>query len=173
MAVLEIVQYPDPVLRAKAKPVGEITPELQKLIDDMVETMYAAPGVGLAAPQVGVSLRLAVIDVSSREESLPLIVLINPVFTLKEGEFVEEEGCLSVSDFNADISRYEKVCVRATDRDGKAYELEAEGLLAKALQHEIDHLDGLLILDHVSPLKRELYKRKIRKALKAEGAGGA
>jgi peptide deformylase len=173
MAVLEIRQFPDPVLRAKGRPVGEITPEIIKLIDDMIETMYAAPGVGLAAPQVGVSLRLAVIDISSRDESHPLLVLINPEFIEKEGEFDEEEGCLSVPDFNADISRYEKVKVRATDRDGKPFEVEGEGLLAKALQHELDHLEGILILDHVSSLKRELYKRKLRKSMKAEGTGGA
>jgi peptide deformylase len=173
MAVLEIRQFPDLALRAKGRPVGEITPEIQRLIDDMCETMYAAPGVGLAAPQVGVSLRLAVVDISAREEPHPLIVLINPEFISKEGEFDEDEGCLSVHDFNAVITRYERVRVRATGRDGKTFEVEGEGLLAKALQHEIDHLDGMTILDRVSSLKRELYKRKLKKNLKAEGAGGA
>ena len=173
MAVLEIKQFPAPVLRAKGRPVGEITPEIQRLIDDMTETMYAAPGVGLAAPQVGVPLRLAVIDVSLKGEGHPLVVLINPEIISGEGESEEEEGCLSVHDFNAAIKRRARVTVRATDREGRPFEVTGDGLLAKALQHEIDHLDGLLILDRVSPLKRELYKRRIRKDLNAEGAGGA
>jgi peptide deformylase len=168
MAALEIKQYPDPVLRGKSRPVEAITPDIQKLIDDMVETMYAAPGVGLAAPQVGVPLRLAVIDISSKDEKHPLIVLINPEFVSRDGEAEDEEGCLSVNEFNAVVARYSKVRVRATDREGKTFEVEGEELLARALQHELDHLDGVLILDHASPLKRELYKRKIKKALKKE-----
>lgn len=170
MAVLEIVRFPNAVLKAKAKPVTEITPELQTLIDDMIDTMYAAPGVGLAAPQVGVSLRLAVIDISYREDKQPLLVLINPEIVSAEGELVEEEGCLSVQEFNSNVKRFERVRVRATDRDGNMYEVEGEGLLARALQHELDHLNGTVILDRVSPLKRELYKRKLRKGMKAEGA---
>ena len=166
MAVLEIRQYPDPVLRKKTKRVEEITPEIVRLIDDMVETMYAAPGVGLAAPQVGISLRLAVIDVSSKEDPPRVFVLINPEFLMKEGEVEEEEGCLSVDDCHVDIRRFEAVKVRALDREGNGYEVEAGGLLARALQHEIDHLDGILILDHMSPLKRDLFKRKLRKARK-------
>ena len=124
MAILEIRKYPDPVLRRKAKPVTEITPEIQKLIDDMIETMYAAPGVGLAAPQVGISLRLTVIDVSTRDDPHPLLVLINPAVISREGELNEEEGCLSVTDFQSNVTRYAKVRIRATDRDGKTYEAE-------------------------------------------------
>ncbi|MBI5189308.1 MAG: peptide deformylase [Nitrospirae bacterium] len=168
MAVREIVQFPNPVLKAKAKPVGEITPEIQTLIDDMIETMYAAPGVGLAAPQVGVSLRLAVIDISSREEKHPLLVLINPEVIAVDGELLEEEGCLSVQEFNSNVKRYAKVTVRATDRHGQVYEVTGEDLLARALQHELDHLNGQIILDHVSPLKRELYKRRLKKMKKEE-----
>lgn len=171
MAVREIVQFPNPVLKAKAKPVGEITPEIQKLIDDMIETMYAAPGVGLAAPQVGVSLQLAVIDISYKEDKQPLLVLINPEIVAAEGELDEEEGCLSVSEFNSNVKRYAKVTVRATDRDGRVYEVTGEELLARALQHELDHLNGQIILDRVSPLKRELYKRKLKKMKKEEESG--
>src|SRR5512135_2004737 len=126
MAVLEIRQFPDPVLRVKGRPVGEITPEMQRLIDDMVETMYAAPGVGLAAPQVGVSIRLAVIDISSRDEHHPLLVLVNPEIISEEGEMEDDEGCLSVADFNASVRRYARVRVRATGRDGSLYEVEGE-----------------------------------------------
>ena len=166
MAVLEIRQFPDPVLRRKAEPVGEITPEIQKLIDDMVETMYAAPGVGLAAPQVGVSLRIAVIDISHHEEGRPLMVLINPEIIGADEEIEEEEGCLSVHEFASVVKRYGRVRVRATDRDGKVYEVEGEGLLARAFQHELDHLNGRLFIDRISPLKRDIFKRKVKKALK-------
>ena len=170
MAVLEIRQYPDPVLRGKSKPVKEITPELQVLIDDMIETMYSAPGVGLAAPQVGVPIRLAVIDVSSHEEKHPLLVLINPEVVYAEGEFEEEEGCLSVQEFSANVRRNAKVRVRATDRNGNTYEAEGTDLLARAFQHELDHLDGILFIDRISPLKRDLFKRRLRKAVKKERA---
>lgn len=169
MAVLPIRQYPEQVLRGKAKPVEAITPDIQKLIDDMIETMYAAPGVGLAAPQVGVPLSLAVIDVSADEPG-SLLVLINPEIISKEGEIEEDEGCLSVQDFNAPVKRYEKVRVRATGRDGKVYEKEGEGLLARAFQHELDHLNGVLFIDRISPLKRDIFKRKVKKMLKGEGA---
>jgi peptide deformylase len=168
LAVLEIRKYPDPVLRRKAKPVAEITPEIQKLIDDMIETMYAAPGVGLAAPQVGISLRLTVIDVSTKDDPHPLLVLINPVIISAEGELNEEEGCLSVTDFQSNVIRYAKVRIRATDRDGKTYEAEGEDLLARAFQHELDHLDGILFIDRISPLKRDLFKRRIKKNIKED-----
>lgn len=173
MAVLEIRQYPDKVLRRKSKPVEAITPEIQKLIDDMVETMYAAPGVGLAAPQVGIGLRLAVIDVGYRDDESQVFVLINPEFVLKEGELEEDEGCLSVQDFTENVKRFSRVVVRATDRNGDVYELEGEDLLARALQHEIDHLDGMLFIDRISPLKRDLFKRKLKKAIKNEEAAAS
>jgi len=170
MAILPIRQYPDPVLKKKAKPVGEITPELHKLIDDMIDTMYAAPGVGLAAPQVGISLRLAVIDISPEEDRLPPIVMINPEFTMQEGEQDEDEGCLSVKGYNANVVRYDRVRVRALNRQGKPFEIEGEGFMAKALQHELDHLDGMLYIDRLSPLKRGLIKQKLKKELKKEDA---
>jgi len=168
MAVLEIRQYPDPVLKGGCKPVHDITQEIHALIEDMVETMYDAPGVGLAAPQVGVPLRLAVIDVSTEDEKKPLLVLINPEIVAYEGEQEEEEGCLSVKGHYATVKRYAKVRVRAHDRDGKPFEMDGEGLLARAFQHELDHLDGMLFIDRLSPLKRDLLKRKLKKQMKEE-----
>jgi len=163
MAVLEIRKYPDKVLKQKTSPVTTLDGDLQELIDDMIETMYAAPGVGLAAPQVGVSKRLAVIDISTKEADVPLLVLINPVFLRREGSIEFEEGCLSIPEYTAKIGRAEKVVVRSTDRKGKEMEIEAEGLLAIALQHEIDHLDGLLLIDRISPIKREFFKKRYKK----------
>jgi peptide deformylase len=133
----------------------------------MAETMYAAPGVGLAAPQVGVPKRVAVIDISTKGAKMPLLVLINPVFLRKEGEIEFEEGCLSLPEYTAKIERAEKVAVRFLDRDGRQTEIEAEGLLAVALQHEIDHLDGFLLIDRISPIKREFFKKKFAKAQKS------
>lgn len=166
MAVLEIKKYPSKVLKKKALPVEAFDGELQKLIDDMIETMYAAPGVGLAAPQVGVSKRLAVIDVSTKEEQLPLLVLINPVFLAREGEVEFEEGCLSLPEYTARVKRAEQVAVRAMDREGKDVEIECGGLLAVALQHEIDHLDGILLIDRISPVKREFFRKRYQKTHK-------
>jgi peptide deformylase len=168
MAILEIRKYPDPVLKNRTSAVEAFDAKLQRLIDDMVETMHAAPGVGLAANQVGVALRLAVIDVSGREENgagHPLLVLVNPELLEMEGSVVEEEGCLSIPEFSEKVKRAAKVKVRAQDRQGKTYELDAEGLLAKALQHEIDHLNGMLFVDRLSPLKRDLFRRRLKKAL--------
>ena len=167
MAVLEIKKYPAKVLKQKAAPVASVDNETQTLIDNMIETMYAAPGVGLAAPQVGVSKRLAVIDISTKDASAPLLVLINPVLVQKEGDVEFEEGCLSLPDYTAKVSRAEKVVVRAVDRQGRHIEIEAEGLLAIALQHEIDHLDGILLIDRISPIKREFFKKRFKKAQKA------
>jgi len=167
MAIREIRAYPDPVLRNKTARVEKVDESLDGLIQDMVETMHAAPGVGLAANQVGVPLQLAVIDLSAREDAgdrHPLIVLINPEIISSEGTAVEEEGCLSISDFSEKVKRAAKVKVRAQDRTGKTFDLEAEGLLAKALQHEIDHLNGLLFVDRLSPLKKNIFKRRYRKA---------
>jgi peptide deformylase len=166
MAVLDIKKYPSRILKQKALPVAAIDRELQVLIDDMIETMYAAPGVGLAAPQVGVSRRLAVIDVSAKDEEMPVLVLINPEFIARDGEIEFEEGCLSIPEFTAKVTRAETVKVHALDRDGKHLEIEAGGLLAIALQHEIDHLDGTLFIDRISPIKREFFKKRVRKAQK-------
>jgi len=168
VAVLEIRQYPDPVLKGGCGPVEDVTPDIRALIDDMAETMYDAPGVGLAAPQVGVPLRLAVIDASTEEHKMPLLVLINPEIVSYEGEVEEEEGCLSVRGYYAMVKRYARVRVRALDRDGNQFEVDGEGLLARALQHELDHLDGMLFLDRISPLKRDLFKRKLKKQMKEE-----
>ncbi len=166
MAILEIKKYPEKVLKQKAKPVTAFDEELQTLIDNMIETMYAAPGVGLAAPQVGKSKRLAVIDISSREDKFPLIVLINPVIVTCEGEVEFEEGCLSLPEYTAKVKRAETVVVNALDREGKAMEIEATDLLAVALQHEIDHLDGMLLIDRISPIKREFFKKRYKKSQK-------
>ncbi len=168
MAIRDIRKYPDPVLRIKTEPVKAFDAALQRLIDDMLETMYAAPGVGLAANQVGVSLQLAVIDVSGREEKGPRrapVVLINPEILSREGTVVAEEGCLSIPDYAENVKRATKVKVRAQDRSGKAFEVEADGLFAKALQHEIDHLNGILFVDRLSPLKKSIFRRRLKKAL--------
>jgi peptide deformylase len=169
MAVLEIKKYPEKVLKQKASPVQNIDGALQRLIDDMIETMYAAPGIGLAAPQVGVSKSLLVIDVSHREEEevkkTPLIVLINPVFKALEGEVESEEGCLSLPGYIATIRRAERVLVEGLDRDGRPVRIEGEGLLCRALQHEIDHLHGTLLIDRISSIKREFFKKRFQKAL--------
>ncbi len=168
MAIRPIRTYPDPVLRAKTARVETIDDSLQGLIEDMVETMHAAPGVGLAANQVGVPLQLAVIDISDREEGKPkrsLLVLINPEILSQEGSVVAEEGCLSIPDFSEKVKRSARVKVRAQDRTGKVFEMEADGLMAKALQHEIDHLNGILFVDRLSPLKRSIFRRKLKKSL--------
>lgn len=173
MAIRPIRIYPDPVLRHKTARVEKIDSSLAPLIEDMVETMHAAPGVGLAANQVGVPLQLAVIDLSSREnegQRHPLLVIINPEIISMEGSITEEEGCLSIPDYGEKVKRAAKVKVRAQDRTGKSFEIEAEGLLAKALQHEIDHLNGLLYVDRLSPLKKSIFKRRFKKMLAEEKA---
>jgi len=166
MAILEIKKYPEKVLKQKALPVTTFDQELQALIDNMIETMYAAPGVGLAAPQVGETKRLAVIDISSRDEKHPLIVIVNPVIVRCEGEVEFEEGCLSLPEYTAVVKRAENVVVKAQDRDGKEIAIQGEDLLAIALQHEIDHLDGILLIDRISPIKREFFKKRYKKIQK-------
>lgn len=166
MAILEIKKYPEKVLKQKALPVTTFDDELQALIDSMIETMYAAPGVGLAAPQVGESKRLAVIDISSKEVKVPLLVIVNPVIADFEGIIEFEEGCLSIPDYTANVRRAEKVLVRAQDRAGQAIEIEGTDLLAIALQHEIDHLEGILFIDRISPIKREFFKKRHKKVQK-------
>ncbi|MCX7793227.1 MAG: peptide deformylase [Thermodesulfovibrionales bacterium] len=161
MAILEIKKFPDEVLKRKALPVEEIDSKLQRLIDDMIETMYAAPGIGLAAPQVGISRRLIIVDVGYRNGRSSLITIINPELTLSQDLIDSEEGCLSLPGHVVNLKRSARVIVKGLNRDGKPIELEAEGLLARALQHEIDHLDGILILDRLGPFRRELLKKKI------------
>lgn len=166
MAVLEIKKYPDNILRIKAEPVRKIDSTILSLIDDMTETMYAAPGVGLAATQVGVPLRIMVVDVGLKEEGSGLIVLINPEIISVHGEIEEEEGCLSVPDYKAQIKRSKIITVRGLNKEGREIEIESTSLLARVIQHEIDHLNGVLIIDRMSPIKRELFKKKFRKVLK-------
>jgi peptide deformylase len=162
-----VVKYGQPVLTQPARPVEQFDDELKKLTDDMFESMYAAQGVGLAAPQIGVGLRLAVIDVTQGKNPEARLVLANPEITHAEGEQDDEEGCLSVPGFRAHVRRPKFVTMRAQNAAGESYEMRGEGLLARAFCHEIDHLDGVLFLQHLSMLKRDLMRRKIRKLQKA------
>jgi peptide deformylase len=159
-----ILTYPNPELKKKSAPVTIITDAVEDLVRDMTETMYAAPGVGLAAPQIGVHQRVIVIDISGKSDPPDLIVAINPVIVHAEGEAFEEEGCLSVPDYAANVRRHARVVVKALGLDGTERTWKADDLLAIAFQHEIDHLDGILFVDHLSALKRELFQRKVRKA---------
>ncbi len=164
MAVLPIKKLPDAVLRQQSREITEIDAELHKLIDDMAETMYAAPGLGLAAPQVGWLHRLIVFDVAHRDGGArDLKVIINPCITETEGELTHEEGCLSVADFSAEVRRHARVTVKGLDRKGKPIAITGEGLLAVVLQHEVDHLDGVLFIDRISRLKRSIYLRRLKK----------
>lgn len=165
--ILEIVKYPDPVLQRPAEPVTDFGPELQKLIDDMFESMYAAQGIGLAAPQVGVSKRLTVIDLSFKKNPEEKLVLINPQILFREGKQFAEEGCLSFPEIREKVSRAAKVVVRAQNAKGEWFEKEAEELLSRCFQHEIDHLDGILFIFRISALKRDLALRRIRKLQRA------
>lgn len=167
--VREILIWPDPILKQRAAPVEKVDDDLRRLLDDMAETMYAADGVGLAAPQIGELKRVIVIDTSPRQEGQTLIHLVNPEIVRGEGETTYTEGCLSIPGEAEDVERFAKVWVRALDYHGKPFEIEAEGLLSIALQHEHDHLDGTLFVDHLSSLKRELIRRRMKK-LKAEKA---
>jgi peptide deformylase len=166
MARLPILLFPSPIIRKKSLPVTSIDGELQRFIDDMVETMYAAPGMGLAAPQVGALKRVIVLDPSHDRASHRPLALINPVLVAGEGQIVEEEGCLCIPDLNEPISRFKQVVVKAYDRNEKEIILEEADLLARILQHEIDHLDGVLFIDHLSTAKRLLLKRRLKKAKK-------
>ncbi|HYK34369.1 peptide deformylase [Alloacidobacterium sp.] len=164
--IREIVKYPDPILQKPAEPVTEFNDELRSLVDDMFESMYAAQGIGLAAPQIGLSKRLTVIDLSFKKNPEEKIVLINPEIIHKEGKQSEEEGCLSLPEIREKVSRAFKVRVRAQNANGEWFELDGEELLSRAMQHEIDHLDGILFIFRVSGLKRDLLLRKIRKMQK-------
>ena len=163
MAIRTILHYPDPRLRQKALPIERVTPELEQLIDDMAETMYAAPGVGLAATQVGELHRLFIVDIAAEDEPSNLIIFINPEITLKEGEQCGPEGCLSFPGIAEDIKRAAKIKVRALSRKGEPFELMAEGLLSVAIQHENDHLDGVLMIDRMGMLKKRIIQRKMQK----------
>ena len=162
-----IVRYGVPGLGAKAAPVHTLDADLDRLIDDMVETMYAAPGVGLAAPQIGVPLRVAVIDLSVGKKGGDLVTLINPEFVERAGMQLEEEGCLSLPGFVATVARPSRVVVRAMDRTGRERIVEGTGLLARALQHELDHLNGVLFVDRLRGIRRDLIVRKIRRLSRA------
>lgn len=166
MALLRIRKFPDEVLKRPARPVENINGDLNSLVDSMAQTMYAAPGVGLAAPQVGESKRIIVLDTDHEEPGKHLLKLINPRVVEAQGKIIWEEGCLSVIDYSADVERAAKVLVRAWTPEQKEIEIEAEELLAVALQHEIDHLDGKLFIDRISRIKRELYRRKLKKMIK-------
>lgn len=164
MSVLQILHFPDERLRITAKPVKEVDAKIQQIVDDMFETMYAEEGIGLAATQVNIHQRIIVIDVSeNRDERL---VLINPELLEKSGETGIEEGCLSIPDQRALVPRAEKVKIRALDREGKSFELEADDLLAICIQHEMDHLVGVLFVDYLSPLKRQRIRQKMEKMAK-------
>jgi len=167
MALLPILEFPDPRLRTKAatvEPAQVLTPEFQRLVDDMFETMYAAPGIGLAASQVDQHLRFMVID-TSEDKSAPM-VFINPEIVERHGDRVYQEGCLSVPGIFADVTRADTIVVRYLDREAKPQEMAAEGLLATCIQHEMDHLEGKLFVDYLSPLKREMVRKKLAKARK-------
>ena len=158
-----ILTFPDPLLKQKSAPVTIITDEIIQLAKDMAETMYDAPGVGLAAPQIGVLQRVIVIDVAAKNDAPQLITVINPVVIHGEGETFEEEGCLSVPDFSANVKRHERVVVKGLSLEGQERIWHADDLLAVAFQHEIDHLDGILFVDRLSPLKRDLFVKKSKK----------
>ncbi len=164
--VREIVTYPNPALRRKSAPVSAINDEVRELLNDMVETMYAAGGIGLAAPQIGINLRVVVIDIGSGSEmeGAGLLKIINPKIVASEGHIEFEEGCLSVPDMRVNIIRNNHICLSYLDENGNQKEMTVEGLLAVAIQHEIDHLEGTLILDHVSRIKRDMYLRKKKKS---------
>jgi peptide deformylase len=171
VSVLEILTFPNEFLKHPVQPVGQIDGKLQAIIDQMSATMYLAPGVGLAAIQVGLDKSLLVYDISPKDDGRDLHVLINPRIIAQEGQIVSEnEGCLSVPDFRADVQRSAHILVEGLDRDGKPLRFEAEGFHSIVLQHEIDHLNGTLFIDHISALKRQLYTRRVKKQLKHQGA---
>lgn len=168
MAKLKILRFPDARLRTKAKPVEEVTDETRQFLDDLLETMYDAPGIGLASTQVNVHKQIVVVDVS--EDKDEPYCFINPVITHAEGEEVCEEGCLSVPEYYAEVTRAEEITVVALDRDGKEFTLEADGMLAVCIQHELDHLKGKLFVDYLSPLKQKRLRKKFEKLAKQDAA---
>jgi len=169
MALLTILEFPDERLRKKASPVAAVDHSTRQLIDDMLETMYAAPGIGLAANQVNIQKRIIVLDISEEKNS-PL-ALINPEILTKEGQEESDEGCLSVPGVFEKVKRAEKIRVKALNRDGDSFEMDAEGILAVCIQHEIDHLEGKLFVDYLSPLKRQLARKKVKKEQRQRESG--
>ncbi len=167
MAVLPILRYPHDILLTESQPVREITPDLRRLVQDMIETMHAAPGVGLAANQIGVTRRVAVIDLSVGEKKEDVLVLINPRILESSGGYVEEEGCLSLPGFTEKVRRPEYCVIEAMDLDGRVRTLEGRDLLARAFNHEIDHLRGRLFIEHLSSLKRRLIRKKVHKRMRS------
>jgi peptide deformylase len=164
-----ILTYPDPELKKKSPPVTVINEKTHELVKDMADTMYDAPGIGLAAPQIGVHQRVIVIDVAGNDEPPALIAAINPVIVHAEGETFEEEGCLSVPKYAANVRRHASIVVKGLNLEGEEVTWKADGLLAIAFQHEIDHLDGILFIDHISQLKKEIFRRKYRRSQDQEG----
>ena len=164
MAILDILIYPDSRLHSKARPVAQVDSRIRKLIDDMSETMYAAPGIGLAAPQVNVMERIIVVDISESKDSL--LAMVNPEIIQSEGQDEHEEGCLSVPGVYAPVKRYENIRVRALDKQGNPFELDAGGLLGVCIQHEIDHLDGKVFVDYLSHLKQDRIRKKMQKVMR-------
>ena len=162
-----ILRFGDAILSEAAHPVDVITPDIEQLIDDMIETMYAAPGIGLAAPQVGVGLRIFVLDLSVGRDPAALHVMINPEFVERDGMQLEEEGCLSVPGFTSTVARPKRVVVKSLNRHGETQTLEGTGLMARAVQHEVDHLNGCLFVDRLRGISRDLIVRKIKKLTKA------
>ena len=165
MAIRTILEFPNPVLRLQAQPITVFNEGLTELVKDMTETMYDAPGIGLAAPQIGESIQLLIVDVAKLEQEQKVLVMINPRIVGHEGSQIDEEGCLSVIDLTANVKRFQKVTVSFQNLGGELRELTAEDRFAVVLQHEIDHLHGILFLDHLSVLKRTLYKKKVQKML--------
>lgn len=169
LTMLDILTYPDSFLKKRTAPVENIDGNMQDIFDSMAATMYVAPGVGLAAPQVGIGQSFIVYDIAPREEGHDLHVLVNPKIITSEGEILSEnEGCLSVPDFRADVKRAERILVEGVDRHGNPLRFEADGLLAIVIQHELDHLNGTLFIDHISALKRQMYKRRVKKEMKQQ-----
>jgi len=162
-----ILRYGESVLHTPAEPVGEVTPEIQQLVDDMIQTMYAAPGIGLAATQIGVGLRIFVCDISAGRNPSDLLTFINPEFVERDGMQLEEEGCLSIPGFNATVARPSRAVVKGLNRDGEEQTVEGTGLLARCFQHEMDHLDGTLFVDRLRGLQKDLILRKVRKLSRA------
>ena len=169
MTLLDILTYPDKFLKQQTRPVENIDGAMQTVIDNMATTMYSAPGIGLAAPQVGIGQSFLIYDVAPREDNRSLHVLINPRIVVSEGEIISEnEGCLSVPEYRADVKRAEKILVEGVDRDGNPLRFEANGMLAIVIQHELDHLNGTLFIDRISALKRQMYKRRVMKEMKQQ-----
>jgi len=168
MAVRQVLTFPAPILKKRAAEIAQIDGRVDSMANDMVETMYTAPGIGLAAPQIGASERLIVLDVDAENPGKNLLKLINPVIVERDGTVVWEEGCLSVVDYTAEVRRNARILVKAWTPQQKEVEIEAADLLAVALQHEIDHLEGKLFLDRISPLKRDVYRRRLKKMLRED-----